>query len=97
MKGNLKEEEQVISTNQFAAVYKINPSTAGKGLNILVDQNIIYKKRGIGMFVSSGAKAMIIEKRKGEFYTEYIQNLIFEAKKLGITKEEIIEMIEREK
>lgn len=93
LKGNIKEEDQVISTNQFAALYKINPATVGKGFNILVDQNIIYKKRGIGMFVSFGAKNLIIEKRKREFYSEFIKKLIYEADKLGITKEEIIEML----
>lgn len=96
IKGNINEEEKVLSTNQFAAVYKINPATAGKGLNILVEQNILYKKRGIGMFVSSGAKNLIIEKRKNEFYSNYLQQLLYEAQKLGITKDELIKMIKSE-
>lgn len=82
-----------MSTNQFAALYKINPATVGKGFNILVEQNIIYKKRGIGMFVSTGAKGLIIEKRKKEFYSEFIQKLLYEADKLGITREEVVEML----
>lgn len=93
LKGNIHEEEKVLSTNQFASLYKINPATAGKGLNLLVEQNILYKKRGIGMFVSTGAKKMLIEKKKDIFYKESIEMLLHEAEKLGITKDDIIEML----
>ena len=68
LKGILEEEGQVPSTTQMAVTYRINPATAAKGVNIMVDEGIIYKKRGIGMFVSTGAKEKIINKRKNEFY-----------------------------
>ena len=55
----LLEDERVPSTNELAKLYAINPSTAAKGINILVDAGILYKKRGIGMFVSDGAKEVI--------------------------------------
>ena len=93
LKGNILEEEQVLSTNQFASLYNINPATAGKGLNLLVEKNILYKKRGIGMFVTSGAKDTIIKKRRESFTKEFVEKLLYEADKLGITKEEIIEML----
>lgn len=93
LNGSLKEEEQVYSTNQFAKLYGINPATAAKGINLLVDEGILYKKRGIGMFVVTGAKSMIIDKRKKQFVEEYIAKLINEAKKLNITKEELINLI----
>lgn len=67
IRGILLEEEKVPSTNELAKLYAINPATAAKGVNILVDEEILYKKRGIGMFVSSGAKARILEKRRGAF------------------------------
>ena len=57
--GNLKEGEQAPSTNQFAKFYNINPATAGKGLNLLVDEDILYKKRGIGMLVTEGKKRLL--------------------------------------
>ena len=60
----LLEDERVPSTNELAKLYAINPSTAAKGINILVDAGILYKKRGIGMFVSDGAKEVIRTKRK---------------------------------
>ncbi len=63
----LLEDERVPSTNELAKLYAINPSTAAKGINILVDAGILYKKRGIGMFVSDGAKEVIRTKRKGRF------------------------------
>lgn len=95
IEGRLPEESQVPSTNQFAAFYQINPATAAKGVNLLVDQDILYKKRGIGMFVASGAQAGLIEKRKQQFYDQYIVNMLNEAAKLGITPRQIAEMIQR--
>lgn len=93
--GILVEESQVPSTNQFAAFYKINPATAAKGVNLLVDEGILYKKRGIGMFVTEGARTKVIEKRKELFFEQYIVTMIHEAKKLGITTDQLTDMIRR--
>ena len=89
----LLEEERVPSTNELAKLYAINPATAAKGINLLVDEGILYKKRGIGMFVASGAKQVIVRKRKERFIDDYIRSLLTEAASLGITKEELIDMI----
>ena len=80
----IQEEERVPSTNELARLYTINPATAAKGVNILVESGILYKKRGIGMFVSAGAKEKIRMKRKEEFYDNYIKTLLTEAESLGI-------------
>lgn len=94
----LLEEERVPSTNELAKLYAINPATAAKGVNMLVDEGILYKKRGIGMFVASGAKGRILEKRRSVFYDNYVKALIEEATSIGISKEELVQMImEREK
>ena len=90
----LLEEERVSSTNELAKLYAINPATAAKGVNLLVDEGILYKKRGIGMFVTTGAKGKIMEKRKKHFFFFYVKSLLAEAVSLGITKEELIAMIE---
>ncbi|WP_353894001.1 GntR family transcriptional regulator [Proteinivorax hydrogeniformans] len=95
LKGIFPEETQVISTTEIALSYKINPATAGKGINLLVQQEILYKKRGVGMFVCKGAKKRISNKRRESFYSHYILALKEEAQKLGISKEEVIKMIER--
>lgn len=88
------EEEKVPSTNELAKLYSINPATAAKGINILVDSGIVYKKRGIGMFVSSGAKQKIMNTRKEQFFDNYIKKILSEAESLGISKEELVKMIE---
>lgn len=91
----LLEDERVPSTNELAKLYAINPATAAKGINILVDAGILYKKRGIGMFVSDGAKEVIRTKRKNQFYENYVSEIVNEAKTLGITKAELIAGIEK--
>ena len=90
------EDEKVPSTNELAKYFKINPATAAKGVNLLVDEGILYKKRGIGMFVASGAKAAVQAKRKAGFYDNFIKSILDEAESLGISKDELIEMIRRE-
>jgi len=92
----LLEEERVPSTNELAKLYSINPATAAKGINILVDSGILYKKRGIGMFVTSGAKDMIKAKRKAAFYDNYIVTLLREADALSISRKELADMIVKE-
>ena len=85
----LLEEERVPSTNELAKLYAINPATAAKGVNILVDEGVLYKKRGIGMFVSAGAKEAILSRRKNEFYDNYVKKLLEEAASIGLGKEEL--------
>ena len=89
----LLEEERVPSTNELAKLYAINPATAAKGVNLLVDEGILYKKRGIGMFVASGAKEAIRKKRREHFFENYVKGMLTEAANLWISKEELIEMI----
>ena len=97
LRGILLEEEQVPSTNELARLYTINPATAAKGVNLLVDEGILYKRRGIGMFVAKGAREKILRKRKEVFAQVHIAPLMQEAKSLGITRDELIDMIkERE-
>ncbi|ANE46471.1 GntR family transcriptional regulator [Paenibacillus swuensis] len=95
LENRLPEESQVPSTNQFAAFYQINPATAAKGVNLLVDLGILYKKRGIGMFVAEGARVVLMEKRREQFYEQYVVAMVHEAKKLGITTEQLTMMIQR--
>lgn len=89
------EETKIPSTNEISALLNINPHTVLKGMNMLVDEEIIYKKRGLGMFVREGAVERIRKKRQGQFYNQYIATLIEEACKLQMTKDEIITLIER--
>ena len=93
--GVFAEETKIPSTNEISALLNINPHTVLKGMNLLVDENIIYKKRGLGMFVKEGAVETIRKKRQGQFYEQFVASLIREAEKLHMTKEEIISLIER--
>ena len=93
--GAFQEESQIPSITELSVNYRINPATALKGINILVDEGIIYKKRGVGMFVAEGAVGKLSEKRKEKFFGNYIINLVDEAKRLEISKDEIKTMIER--
>lgn len=95
LEGRLAEESQVPSTNQFASFYRINPATAAKGVNQLVDQGILYKKRGIGMFVATGAQKKLRENRKEQFYEQYVVTMMLEAEKLGISLDQLMEMIRK--
>jgi len=90
-----EEESQIPSITEISVMCKINPATALKGINMLVDNEIVYKKRGLGMFVKEGAVKKLMKERKNMFYESYIEALLDEAKKLNLNKEDIIEMIER--
>lgn len=93
----LKEGEQAPSTNQLVNFYKINHATVSKGVNQLVEEEILYKKRGIGMFVAVGAREKLIQKRKESFIEDYVVKLVHEADKLGITENEMIAFIKNVK
>ncbi|MBC5636144.1 GntR family transcriptional regulator [Ornithinibacillus sp. BX22] len=93
---SIKAGERVPSTNEFAAFYKINPATAAKGINELVAEEILFKRRGVGMFVTDNAKEILIEKRKQTFYENFILPLREEAKKLRISEKDLMRMMEGE-
>ncbi|MGD1821438.1 MAG: GntR family transcriptional regulator [Pleomorphochaeta sp.] len=91
--GIYREGDQIPSTTEISVGYKLNPATVLKGINILVQENIIFKKRGVGMFVSEGAREMIKEKRMASFKNDFISPLVKEAINLGFDKKEIVELI----
>lgn len=93
--GSLAEGARVPSTNEYAAFFRINPATAAKGINILVDSGLLEKRRGVGMFVVPGAQAMLRDRRRQEFAEQYIRPLIAEARRLGIDNDALVGMIIR--
>ena len=96
LSGAFPEETQIPSTTEVSVTYKINPATALRGVTLLVDAGILYKKRGVGIFVQKGAAEKILNQRKDAFYNGYIIRLLEEAKKLHISRQEIIRLIEEE-
>lgn len=89
------EDEQVPSTNELARSFNINPATAAKGINLLVSEGILYKKRGVGMFVSPGARQSVQKKRQTAFYGNYIKPLVKESASLGLSGQELLELVEK--
>lgn len=93
LSGNIQKDERIYSQYQLAEMFNINPATAAKGLNILADEGILYKKRGLGMFVSPRAKEKILKRRKNDTLKQLVWEVVTEAKHLGVKEEELIEMI----
>lgn len=94
LNNHFQANQKVYSQYQLAEMYTINPATAAKGLNLLVDENILFKKRGLGMFVTDEAKEIILNKRKNQTLKRLVQELVLEAKRLQMNKQELIEMIQ---
>lgn len=95
LNGILAEEEQAYSQYQIARQFNVNPATAAKGINLLVTEGTLYKKRGLGMHVSVGARGMIQEKRRKSFFTELLREVLQEAGKLGISTGEVKAMLDK--
>lgn len=96
LRGVYEEEGQIPSTTELSVGLRINPATSAKGVGMLADDNIVYKKRGVGMFVSTGAKAAILEKRRRAFFQDYVKAMLDEARKLNISTGDIVAMIEED-
>ena len=92
--GSLAEGVRVPSTNELATFYRINPATAAKGINLLVDNDVLEKRRGIGMFVASGARERLLADRRKRFAEEYLDPMLLEAKRLGIDTDTLVSLIE---
>jgi GntR family transcriptional regulator len=95
LSGSLREDEQVMSTNQYAAFYRINPATAAKGFHQLIDEGILYKRRGVGMFVAPDARTRLLSQRRERFFADVVDPLLAEARILGIPLRDVVRHIER--
>lgn len=96
LSDSIRPDEKIYSQYQLAEMFNINPATAAKGLNLLADEDILYKRRGLGMFVATEAKKIILTKRTNTKLKELIEETVREARQLGVSKEELMEMIQKE-
>jgi DNA-binding transcriptional regulator YhcF (GntR family) len=94
LSGTLDEDEQVMSTNQYAAFYRINPATAAKAFQQLVDEGVLYKKRGIGMFVSPDARDTLRAQRRKSFFADVVDPMVAEARAIGIPLADVVARID---
>lgn len=97
LSGALAEDSQVMSTNQYAASYRINPATAAKGLRELLDEEILYKRRGIGMFVSPDARTKLRNQHRERFFSDVVDPMVNEAKTIGIDLDDVVHHINQQK
>lgn len=88
--GTLKGDEQLMSTNQYAAFYRINPATAAKAFQQLVDEGIVYKKRGIGMFVDPDAQERLRAEYRKRFFDDVVDPMVAQAKAIGIPLADVV-------
>jgi DNA-binding transcriptional regulator YhcF (GntR family) len=91
--GQLAEGTRVPSTNELAAFYRINPATAAKGINMLVDDGVLEKRRGVGMFVAAGAREQLLAMRRKLFAEQYVDPLVAEANRLGIDGDTLVSLV----
>lgn len=96
LSGALPEGGQLPSITELSVQYTINPATALKGINLLVDQGVAWKKRGVGMFVAEGARAVLQKKRQGDFSGRFVASMVAEARRLGLEKQALLDMVARE-
>jgi GntR family transcriptional regulator len=93
LNGTFDSDQKIYSQYQLAEIFTINPATAAKGLNLLAEENILYKKRGLGMFVAGNAKEMIVSRRKNQTLKQMVVDIVIEAERLNVSREELIDMI----
>lgn len=95
LRGVYREEEQVPSTNELARAFRINPATAAKGINLLAASGVLYKRRGIGMFVAPGAEEAVKAQRRAAFYDGYVLPLVREGRSLDLSEEAMLDMVRK--
>lgn len=95
LSGELREEEQVMSTTQFATTFRINPATAAKAFSGLVDEGVLYKRRGVGMFVAPGAHARLLADHRAAYVAQVLDPALDRAEMLGIPMETVLDHVRR--
>lgn len=90
LEGALRDGDQVMSTTQYATTYRINPATAAKAFTQLVEEDVLYKQRGVGMFVAEGARDRLREQRRGAFFTDHVDAMLAEARALGVSPDDLV-------
>ncbi len=95
LSGALEGDDQIMSTNQYAAFYRINPATAAKAFAELVDEGVLYKRRGIGMFVSPDARERLRAEHRERFFADVVDPMVAEAKTIGVPLDDVVARIQQ--
>jgi GntR family transcriptional regulator len=94
--GGLAEDGRIPSANELAAFYRVNPATAARALAMLVEEGLANKRRGVGMFVATGARNRLIQRRRRQFADKYIRPMVAEATRLGLDQDELLTLVRGE-
>lgn len=94
LSGGLEADEQIMSTNQYAAFYRINPATAAKAFQELADEGVLYKRRGLGMFVDPGARDRLLQEHRERFFAAIVEPMVHEARAIGIPLRDVMRYLE---
>ena len=89
--GKYKDDDRIPSVREYAVLLEVNTNTAVKAYDELARANIIYNKRGLGYFVSPGAKEQILDERRRDFIDNKLPELFRQKQLLGITLEDVKE------
>jgi DNA-binding transcriptional regulator YhcF (GntR family) len=92
--NTIREEDKVSSIRELAQQYRLNPQTISNAVSELISEGILYKKRGIGMFVEKGAQKKLKKKKDNEFRNSDLKKLVLKSKSLGITKTELMNILD---
>ena len=87
--GKYQDDDRIPSVREYSVLLEVNTNTAVKAYEELARENIIYNKRGLGYFVTPGAKKQILKERKKEFMKERLPELFRQMQLLGITLEDV--------
>lgn len=94
LSGKLEEGESCYSQLVLAKELHVNPATAAKGINLLVNRGILIKKRGQAMTIAVNAKKLVEDRKRKEEMTKIVNDLVRWGKRLSMSKQEVIELIE---
>ncbi len=89
--GILKEGDPLPSVRNVAAEYRVNPLTVLKGYQQLVDEGLVETRRGLGMFINSGARGLLLKGEKEKFLGEEWPRILETIQRLGLATEELLE------
>lgn len=94
---SLQEGDPLPSVRTVAADFRVNPLTVLKGYQMLVDEQLVEKRRGLGMFVKGGARALLLQTERKRFLSEEWPRICATIVRLGLKKDELFKQLDRMK
>jgi len=93
LEGVLKEGDPLPSVRNVAAQYRVNPLTVLKGYQQLVDERLVEKKRGLGMFIKAGSRDLLLQAERQRFLAEQWPRVYATIQRLGLTEHELLDAV----